>query len=56
MVESPCTNVCAVDDGVCVGCGRTMAEIMSWQSMDESERDRIVAAIRRGEREYPKAE
>jgi predicted Fe-S protein YdhL (DUF1289 family) len=56
MVESPCTNVCALDDGCCVGCGRTVAEIASWQSMSEAERDEVVEAIRSGDRAYPKSE
>jgi len=56
MVDSPCTNVCALDDGLCVGCGRTLAEIGSWQSMTDEEREQVVQAIRNGERAYPKAD
>ena len=56
MVDSPCTNVCALEDGYCVGCGRTVAEITSWQSMSEDERVQVVQAIRDGERAYPKSE
>ncbi|MDS0261241.1 DUF1289 domain-containing protein [Haloarcula sp. S1CR25-12] len=56
MAESPCTNVCAVADGVCVGCGRTVSEIASWRSMTDAERERVVDEIRRGNREYPKPE
>ncbi|MBX0286816.1 DUF1289 domain-containing protein [Haloarcula salinisoli] len=56
MVESPCTNVCALEDGCCVGCGRTMAEIASWQSMSDEEREQIVQAIEDGDRAYPKSE
>ena len=54
MVDSPCTNVCALDDGLCVGCGRTVDEIAAWQSMCDDERERIVRAIRDGERAYPR--
>jgi len=56
MVDSPCTNVCALDDGHCVGCGRTMAEIAGWQSMTDDERAAVVRAIREGERAYPKSD
>ena len=56
MVDSPCTNVCALEDGLCVGCGRTVAEIASWQSMSDDERAQVVQAIRDGERAYPKSD
>jgi predicted Fe-S protein YdhL (DUF1289 family) len=37
---SPCVRVCALDErtGVCLGCGRTLAEIAAWSSMSEAER------------------
>jgi len=54
MVDSPCTNVCVVDGEFCVGCGRTVAEIASWQSMGDEERAQVVRAIHDGERPYPK--
>jgi len=53
MVDSPCTSVCVVDGEFCVGCGRTVAEIASWQSMSDEERAQVVRAIRDGERPYP---
>lgn len=56
MVSSPCTNVCVLDGDICVGCGRTVAEIMGWQSLSEAEKEHIVEAIRCGEREYPTSE
>ena len=30
---------------LCVGCGRTLAEIVRWGSMSETERDAIMAAL-----------
>jgi len=56
MVSSPCTNVCALEDGLCVGCGRTVAEIASWQSMSDDEREQVVQAIEDGDRTYPKSD
>lgn len=56
MVDSPCTNVCTLEDELCVGCGRTVAEITSWQSMSDDEREQAVRAIRDGERAYPKTD
>lgn len=56
MVDSPCVNVCAVADGMCVGCGRTLNEVASWQSMSEADRADVLEAIQNGDREYPKSE
>jgi len=28
--DSPCTNVCQIADGICIGCGRTVWEIAEW--------------------------
>ncbi|WP_262174475.1 DUF1289 domain-containing protein [Haloarcula laminariae] len=55
MVDSPCVNACAVADGMCVGCGRTLNEITSWQSMSEASRTEVLEEIQGGEREYPKS-
>jgi predicted Fe-S protein YdhL (DUF1289 family) len=52
--ESPCTDRCQLDDGICLGCGRTVAEITSWQRLSESERARVIDAI--ADREYPESE
>jgi predicted Fe-S protein YdhL (DUF1289 family) len=36
-LPSPCISVCQMDpqDGVCVGCYRTRAEIAAWRSMNQ---------------------
>jgi uncharacterized protein len=41
--ESPCIEVCALDArrGLCIGCGRTLAEIGEW-SRATSERQRAI--------------
>ena len=41
-LPSPCVSVCQMDpqDGVCVGCFRTRAEIAAWRSM--SRNDQLV--------------
>lgn len=32
MAESPCVGVCKLDsDFVCIGCGRSIEEILKWQ-------------------------
>lgn len=51
-VESPCIRRCTLDeDDICVGCHRSMAEIMAWQGMTDEERTQALAraAERRAE-------
>jgi len=47
-ISTPCTKVCIVDGktGLCVGCGRTLAEIAAWGGMDEGRRRAIMADLR----------
>jgi predicted Fe-S protein YdhL (DUF1289 family) len=46
MTDSPCTNVCAIDDeDTCVGCGRTLTEIASWASMTDDEREAVLGRL-----------
>ncbi|MEA2938680.1 MAG: uncharacterized protein QOC56_2184 [Alphaproteobacteria bacterium] len=46
-IESPCNKVCVVDPGrgLCVGCGRTLAEIGGWIAFTPQERRRIMAEL-----------
>jgi predicted Fe-S protein YdhL (DUF1289 family) len=46
-IETPCNKVCVVDAtcGLCIGCGRTLAEIGGWISMTADERRRIMAEL-----------
>ena len=43
-IETPCNKVCVIDaaSGLCIGCGRTLAEIGGWISMTADERRRIM--------------
>ncbi|MDE2220648.1 MAG: DUF1289 domain-containing protein [Gammaproteobacteria bacterium] len=46
-VPSPCRDVCQLDAaGVCVGCGRTIAEISEWTRADSERRLQIRSAAR----------
>jgi len=41
--HSPCTSNCCLDhDDLCVGCFRTLTEIMSWHCANVVEREAIV--------------
>lgn len=38
-VLSPCIGICTLDDdGLCLGCHRTSAEIARWPQMNDDER------------------
>jgi predicted Fe-S protein YdhL (DUF1289 family) len=47
MTASPCVSVCRLDPAtqLCVGCGRTIAEIAAWPSLSEAERRAIMARL-----------
>ncbi|QJP07120.1 DUF1289 domain-containing protein [Pseudomonas multiresinivorans] len=43
-VASPCCRRCCLDDAdVCVGCGRTLGEILEWNEADSERRRAILA-------------
>jgi predicted Fe-S protein YdhL (DUF1289 family) len=46
-ISTPCIKVCAVSGrtGLCIGCGRTLAEIAGWGGLSEQERQRIMAEL-----------
>ena len=48
-ISSPCIKVCIVDGkrGLCIGCGRTLAEIAGWGAMDEERRRNLAQQIGR---------
>jgi uncharacterized protein len=44
---SPCTQVCMLDEqGFCIGCRRTAAEIGRWTTMSPAEQWRLIAELR----------
>jgi uncharacterized protein len=49
MIVSPCEKICAVDplSGLCVGCGRNLAEIERWTKYSDAERMRVMAELPR---------
>jgi uncharacterized protein len=46
-VSTPCINVCILDplSALCIGCGRTGAEISAWATMSETERLAVMAGL-----------
>jgi uncharacterized protein len=45
--HSPCVKICSLDPvaKVCVGCGRSLAEIGNWSNYSEIERLKITAQL-----------
>lgn len=39
---TPCVNICQVQDGLCVGCFRTLDQIATWTQYTEQEREQII--------------
>jgi uncharacterized protein len=46
-VSTPCINVCVIDSlsALCIGCGRTGAEIAAWTTMSEAERVAVMGQL-----------
>ena len=42
LIESPCISVCRYDDELCVGCGRTVDEIVNWYDMTDDEKQAVL--------------
>ena len=41
--KNPCVRNCCLDDrDVCLGCGRTLAEITGWSKLDDDERASVM--------------
>ncbi len=47
MVESPCVDICVMDDatGWCLGCGRTIDEIADWGASSAEARNAVMADL-----------
>ncbi|WP_081687838.1 DUF1289 domain-containing protein [Rhizobium mesoamericanum] len=46
-MQTPCIHVCSIDPetGLCMGCGRTLAEIGGWISFCDEERRRLMVLL-----------
>jgi predicted Fe-S protein YdhL (DUF1289 family) len=46
-LASPCVrNCCLDDDNVCMGCGRSLQEIVQWGSASDAEKTAVLARSR----------
>jgi len=44
-IESPCVKICTLENGVCIGCGRTQDEIREWVILSNEERNIIMKRL-----------
>lgn len=42
---TPCIRVCKVQEGACIGCGRTLEQIRDWSKMTDRERKYIMEIL-----------
>ena len=45
-IKRPCVKICTLEDGVCIGCGRTQDEIREWVIMTENQREKIMERLK----------
>lgn len=45
IIESPCVNICRLERGGCIGCGRTTAEIARWGTTTDADRRAVMAEL-----------
>ena len=41
-IESPCVSICRYENEVCVGCGRTVDDIVNWYDMTDDEKQAVL--------------
>jgi predicted Fe-S protein YdhL (DUF1289 family) len=44
--RSPCVSICALDENdLCIGCHRSLDEIMNWPRLDNDERLKVLEKV-----------
>ncbi len=54
--NAPCVRNCCLDeDDICLGCGRSLEQILNWNEVDQAQRERWLeeATGRRRKRRLP---
>jgi len=45
-IESPCVDICELDnDFVCIGCGRSIEEILKWPEYTDEQKQEVLDRI-----------
>lgn len=42
LIESPCVSVCRYENEICIGCGRTVDEVVNWYDMSDNEKQLVL--------------
>ena len=48
-IESPCISVCRMDNEVCVGCGRTVEEVVEWYNFTNEQKQAVLNRLEKKE-------
>jgi len=48
-IESPCISICRYENEVCVGCGRTVDDIVNWYDMTDDEKQTVLNRLEKKE-------
>lgn len=52
-MKSPCFNVCELDeDNICIGCGRSLEQILKWTNYTKEEREEIMRSLNKKDKSY----
>jgi len=55
MIESPCVRNCCLDDKeICIGCLRSLDEILRWNSVDDVGKREILLLVEQRKEEKEK--
>ena len=56
--NSPCVKICRMDaeSGFCIGCFRTMEEIIMWGKLTAPEKDRVFSQLEKRRTVFRRAE
>ena len=49
-IKSPCVKICNLENGICIGCGRTQDEIREWVLMTDIQREEIMERLKMNSR------
>ena len=44
-IESPCIQICKLENDICIGCGRTTQEIAEWGKATIARRKEIIERL-----------
>ena len=44
-IESPCVNLCFLENDVCISCNRTREQISSWTKLTSEQRQEIMESL-----------